>query len=99
MYLEPESEKRAKNVYFHTAKKKKKSKYNRHFFAILDEFLETDLRPIYCSLTCQLKKKKKQVQLSSWSLSVRYVQYCGSVKAQKSGQKIHGDLMWGVGRS
>ena len=41
MYLESESEKRAKNVDFYTAKN----------IQIVDEFLQSDLRPIYCSLT------------------------------------------------
>ena len=57
MHLESESEKRAKNVASHTAKKI--SRYNPHFFAILDEFFETDLQPIYRSLTCGRKKRSK----------------------------------------
>ena len=49
MHLESESEKRAKNFDLHTAK-------NIHIQTtlislFLDEFSETDLRPIYCSLT------------------------------------------------
>ena len=45
MHLEPESEKRGKNVHIHTTK-------NIHTFLLfLDEFLPNDLRPIYCSLT------------------------------------------------
>ena len=46
MHLEPESEKRATNIDLHTAK-------NNTFSLFLDEFLETDLRPIYCSLTTE----------------------------------------------
>ena len=49
MHLESESEKLAKNVDLHTAKS---MQIQQHFFAILDEFLKKDLRPIYCSLTC-----------------------------------------------
>ena len=50
MHLEPE--KRAQNVHFHTTKNIQiQSTLFRYF---LDEFLYTDLRPIYCSLTCFL---------------------------------------------
>ena len=49
MHLESESEKRAKNVDLYAAKR---SRYNKHFFAIFRLILETHLRPIYCSLTC-----------------------------------------------
>ena len=51
MHLEPESEKRAKNVDFHTAKN---IQIQPTLFCLLflDEFLETDLRPIFYSLTC-----------------------------------------------
>ena len=50
MHLVSESEKRAKNVDFHTAKKYLDT--SNTFSLFLDEFIETDLRPIYCSLTC-----------------------------------------------
>ena len=50
MHLECESEKRAKNVDLHTTKNIKIRK--KTFLLFLDEFSETDLRPIYCSLTC-----------------------------------------------
>ena len=50
MHLEPETEKRAKNVDFHTVEKKNMDTSNT-FSLFWDEFLETDLRPIYCSLT------------------------------------------------
>ena len=51
MYLESGSEKRAKNVDFHTAKN---IQIQPTLFCVLflDEFLETDLRPIFYSLTC-----------------------------------------------
>ena len=49
MHLEHESEKRAKNVHFHTTKKYRDT--IRTFSLFLDEFLYSDLRPIYCSLT------------------------------------------------
>ena len=49
MHLESESEKRAKNVDLHTAKKYPDT--TNIFSLFLDEFLETDLQPIYCSLT------------------------------------------------
>ena len=45
MHLEPESEKGAKKDDLHTAKN------IQTFSLFLDEFLETHLRPIYCSLT------------------------------------------------
>ena len=51
MHLEPESETRAKNVDFHTAKKYSDTSNTLSLF--LDQFLETDLRPIYCSLTTE----------------------------------------------
>ena len=50
MHLESESEKRSKNIDLHTAKKY--SDTVDTFSLFLDQFLETDLRPIYCSLTC-----------------------------------------------
>ena len=50
MHLESESEKPAKNVDFHTAKKKNPDTINT-FSLFSHEFLEIDLRPIYCSLT------------------------------------------------
>ena len=43
MRLEPDSEKRAKNVDFHTAKKYPDT--SNTFSLFLDEFLKTDLRP------------------------------------------------------
>ena len=51
MHLESEGEKRAKNVDLHTAKN---IQIQPTFFSplFLDEFLETDLRSNYCSLTC-----------------------------------------------
>ena len=49
MHLEHESEKRAKIVHFHTTKN---IQIQSTFSLFLDEFLYTDLRPIYCSLTC-----------------------------------------------
>ena len=49
MHLESESEKRAQNVDFHTAKN---IQIQPTLFSLfLDEFLETGLRPIYYSLT------------------------------------------------
>ena len=52
MHLESESEKRRKNVDFHTAKN---IQIQPTLFSLfLDEFLETDLRPIYCGLICEL---------------------------------------------
>ena len=48
MYLEPESEKRVKNVDFHTAKN---VQILATFSLFLDQFLQTDLRPIYYSRT------------------------------------------------
>ena len=53
MHLESESEKRAKNVDLHTAKNIQIQPNT--FSLFLDEFLETYLRPIYCSLTCWAK--------------------------------------------
>ena len=50
MHLESESEKRAKNVDLHTAKNIHPYTLNT-FSLFLDEFLETDLGPVYCSLT------------------------------------------------
>ena len=44
MHLEPESEKRARNVDFHTTKIIQIKSFS-------DEFLQIDLRSIYCSLT------------------------------------------------
>ena len=49
MHLEPESEKRGNNVYFHTIKN---VQIHSTFSLFLDVFLETDLRPTYCGLTC-----------------------------------------------
>ena len=50
MHLEHESEKRAKNVHFHTTEN---IPIQSTFFSLfLDEFLEIDHRPNYCSLTC-----------------------------------------------
>ena len=50
MHLETESEKRAKNVHFHTTKN---IQIQSTFFSLfLDEFLDTDLRQIF-SLTCR----------------------------------------------
>ena len=49
MHLESESEQRAKNVDFHTAKNIQIQATT--FSLFLDEFLETDFRPIYCSPT------------------------------------------------
>ena len=51
MQFESESEKRAKNVDLHVAKKYPDT--TNTFSLFLHEFLETDLRPIYCSLTCE----------------------------------------------
>ena len=49
MHLESESEKRAKNVDFHTAKN---IQIQATLFSLfLDDFLQLDLRSIYCSLT------------------------------------------------
>ena len=55
MHLESESEKRTKNVDFHTAEN---IQIQPTLFSslFLDEFLEIDLRPIYCSLTCHYIK-------------------------------------------
>ena len=51
MHLESESEKRVKNVDFHTAEY---IQIQATLFSLfLDEFLSTDLRPIYRSLTCR----------------------------------------------
>ena len=50
MHLESESEKLAKNVDLHTAENIQTQP--SLFLLFLDEFLETDLRPIYCNLTC-----------------------------------------------
>ena len=48
MHLESPSEKRAKNVYLHTAKS---IQIQPTFFSLfLDKFVSIDLRPIYCSL-------------------------------------------------
>ena len=48
MHLESESEKRAKNIDLHSAK----NIYTSNTFSLfLDEFLETDFQPIYCSPT------------------------------------------------
>ena len=49
MHLEPGSEKRAKNVDFHTAKRYPDT--TNTFSLFLEEFCQTDLRPIYCSPT------------------------------------------------
>ena len=49
IHLESESEKRAKNVDFHTDKKYPDT--TNTFSLFLDQFLETDLRPIDCSAT------------------------------------------------
>ena len=51
MHLESESEKRAKNVDLLTAKKYPDT--TNTFSLFLDEFLETGIRPTYCSLTTQ----------------------------------------------
>ena len=48
-HLEPESEKRAKNFDFHTAKNIQIQATLFRFF--LDEFFEHELLPVYCSLT------------------------------------------------
>ena len=54
MHLESESEKRAKDVDLHTAKKYPDT---THTFSLsLDEFFETDIRPIYCSLTTAMRQ-------------------------------------------
>ena len=47
MHLESESENERKTLIYTQLKI---SRYNQHFFAILDEFLETELRAIYCRL-------------------------------------------------
>ena len=49
MHLEPESEKWAENIHVHTTKNIQVQ--STLFRCFLDEFLKTDLRPIYCSLT------------------------------------------------
>ena len=50
MHLESESEKRAKIVDFHTPKN---IQIQPTLFSLfLDQFLQIDLRPSYCSLTC-----------------------------------------------
>ena len=52
-HLESDFEKkRVKNVDFHTAKN-----IQIQPTLFLDEFLETDLRPIYCSLTTELRSE------------------------------------------
>ena len=35
------------------------SRYNQHFSLFLDEFLETDLRPVYCSLTTAKRRTSR----------------------------------------
>ena len=49
MHLEPESETRAKNVHFNTTKNIQIQPIL--FSLFFNQLLETDLRPIYCSLT------------------------------------------------
>ena len=51
MHLESESEKRAKNVDLHTIYRDTTNTFSLFF----DEFLETPLRPIYCSLTTAME--------------------------------------------
>ena len=42
------------------------SRYKQHFFSLfLDEFLETDLRPIYCSLTREDSRDWKDLRLGA----------------------------------
>ena len=60
MLLESESEKRAKNVDFHTAKNIQIQPTFPPLF--LDQFLKTDLRPIYCSLTCSNRARAQARQ-------------------------------------
>ena len=70
MHLEPEAKNVQKNVNFQTSKQKNKKKYpdtSNTLSLFLDQFLETDLRPIYFSLTTQLESG---VQTNTCSLSV-----------------------------
>ena len=55
MHLVSESEKRVKNVGFHSAKNIQNTTNTFSLFS--DKFLENDLQPIYCSLTCEVMGK------------------------------------------
>ena len=63
MHLEPEREKRPKNVDFHTARSVQIQE--ALISLVLDEFLETDLRPIYCSLTREDSRDWKDLRLGA----------------------------------
>ena len=55
---------KAKNAHFHTTKN---IQIQSTFFSLfLDEFLENDLRPIYCSRTCDRLRGIKKKFVNRW---------------------------------
>ena len=68
MHLEPESEKREKNVDFLTTKN---IQIQATLFAIFRRILSIDLRPIYCSLTTK-PRRKAMLDLHLVSLTTRW---------------------------